>query len=568
MVSCADPLESFLRSVKDVISPLESGFSRFSRDLESHWCNNNSGGSRNGAGSVDFFAIGLPMKKREASASSAVVTASGERKRGFKSLLGSMSPNSKKKRGEREEGEEEEKRDESCSNCLGFAVGWSLFLNNFVQGFPTPFKSVKKCFGSDAKAKQKHKSKKSSGMNGEISSLELLLCLALDNLVQNLQMFDHMKIVSGMIKGRQADVNGLLANIKFARVGGAPASLVDAAATGGTVNDHVETRITTKDKGVDKVEGEAETAQKTSTRTTTKDKNVDKVQAEGGTAQKIVGGLLDIPLSNVERWKSTISTVSLMELIESIPQLGGKSSSSKEHPDKKKLFSVQDFFRYTESEGRRFFEELDRDGDGQVTLEDLEIAMRNRKLPMRYARDLMRRTKSNLFSKSIGWKQFLSFMEQKEPTILRAYTTLCLSKSGTLKKNQVLTSLKSAGLPANEDNAAAMMRYLNANTGGSISYSHFRNFMLLLPSDRLEDDPRNVWFEAATVVAVPPPVEISAENVLKSALAGGLASALSTSLLHPIDSIKANLPLSNQKSLHEYKLHLLPSQKLCLRFHR
>ena len=28
--------------------------------------------------------------------------------------------------------------------------------------------------------------------------------------------------------------------------------------------------------------------------------------------------------------------------------------------------------------GRRFFEELDRDGDGQVTLEDLEIAMRRR----------------------------------------------------------------------------------------------------------------------------------------------------------------------------------------------
>jgi len=133
---------------------------------------------------------------------------------------------------------------------------------------------------------------------------------------------------------------------------------------------------------------------------------------------------------------------------------------------------------------------LDTDGDGQVTLEDLEVAMRNRKLPRRYARDLLHHTRSNLFAKSIGWKQFLSLMEQKEPTILRAYTTLCLSKSGTLKKNQILTSLRSAGLPANEDNAVAMMRYLNADTGQSISYSHFRNFMLLLPSERLEDDPR------------------------------------------------------------------------------
>jgi hypothetical protein len=49
---------------------------------------------------------------------------------------------------------------------------------------------------------------------------------------------------------------------------------------------------------------------------------------------------------------------------------------------------------------------------------------------------------------------------------------------------------------------------------------------------------RNIWFEAATVVAVFPPIEISTGSVLKSALAGGLASALSTSLLHPIDSMK------------------------------
>lgn len=49
---------------------------------------------------------------------------------------------------------------------------------------------------------------------------------------------------------------------------------------------------------------------------------------------------------------------------------------------------------------------------------------------------------------------------------------------------------------------------------------------------------RNIWFEAATVVAVSPPIERSTGSVLKSALAGGLASALSTSLLHPIDSMK------------------------------
>lgn len=380
--------------------------------------------------------------------------------------------------------------------------------------------------------------------------LELLLCIAFDALAHNLQVLegackqkgeefgtaalqmDQFQVVRKVIVGKKADFDGFLSNLGFARVGAPSASFVD--------DSPVSAPPAAGQEGPTSVIGDRE-----------------EVDSGGASApqppQRFAGRLLNIPLSNVERLRSTLSTVSLTELIELVPQLVGRLSTSADsrlstsgdsHPDKKKLFSVQDFFRYTEVEGKRFFEELDRDGDGQVTLEDLEVAMRKRRLPRKYARDFLRRTRSNFFSKSIGWKQFLSLMEQKEATILRAYTTLCLSKSGTLQKNQILESLKGAGLPANEEHASAMLRYLNADSEGSISYSHFRSFMLLLPSERLEDDPRNIWFEAATLVAVPPPVEISTGNVLKSALAGGLASALSTSMLHPIDTMKTRVQAS------------------------
>lgn len=42
-------------------------------------------------------------------------------------------------------------------------------------------------------------------------------------------------------------------------------------------------------------------------------------------------------------------TVSLKELVEFLPRVG--RISKEEHPDKKGLLSVQDFFRYTEAEG-------------------------------------------------------------------------------------------------------------------------------------------------------------------------------------------------------------------------
>lgn len=40
--------------------------------------------------------------------------------------------------------------------------------------------------------------------------------------------------------------------------------------------------------------------------------------------------------------------------------------------------------------GKRLFDELDRDRDGQVTLDDLEVAMKKRRLPQRYAKEFMR----------------------------------------------------------------------------------------------------------------------------------------------------------------------------------
>nr|GME12892.1 mitochondrial substrate carrier family protein C [Ipomoea batatas] len=323
--------------------------------------------------------------------------------------------------------------------------------------------------------------------------------------------FDHLNALTSVFEGKRADANRFLGNLKFARVGSVPSSA-----------DGVSSPVTEdRDNAVNS--------------------SSPLENSVGNSPQRLANGLLSIPLSNIEQLRSTLSTVSLSELVELLPQLG---RPSQDHPDKKKLFSVQDFYRYTEAEGRRFFQELDRDCDGQVTLEDLEVALNDRKLPKQYAHEFMRHTRSHLFSKSFGWKQFLSLMEQKEPTILRAYTSLCLSKSGMLQKSEILASLRNSGVPANEDNAVAMMHFLNADREESISYGHFRNFMVLLPSDRLQQDPRSVQSETATEVSVAPPKEMPGGNVLKSALAGGISCALSTALMHPIDTVKVQSTVS------------------------
>lgn len=363
MVSGPDPVESLVHAVRGALSPIEAGFSRAARDLESHLRS-----SRGEAGRAELLEKpgGLATKNRTDDAVFRVSAAAEETKKGFsamkmpmKSLLGALFPNSSNGNGGggakadsvRKQGKEEA-RDGSCTNCLQFVADWSILLNNLAQAVPSPFKSVKKCFGTQreqedeslfvplqkAQSGEFHRAiiwekHRDSNSIGDSLSLELLLCLAIDSLVHNFQMlelickvskpsllpqFDHLKIIKGLISGKKADFDGFLSNMRFARVSGAPASLVGAASS--SVSDENEARASS---------GGTE-------------------EPESSLPQKLASGLLNIPLSNVERLRSTLSTVSLTELIEFIPQL---ARSTTDHPDKKKLFSVQDFFRYTEAEG-------------------------------------------------------------------------------------------------------------------------------------------------------------------------------------------------------------------------
>jgi hypothetical protein len=119
------------------------------------------------------------------------------------------------------------------------------------------------------------------------------------------------------LEGHKVDVNGFLGNLNFAKVGGVPSS---------AAGEEIASQKEMGDSGSEEI----------------------KEESVGISAQKVASNIFSIPLTNVERLKTTLSTVSLTELIELLPQLG---KTSKDHPDKKKLFSVQDFFRYTESEG-------------------------------------------------------------------------------------------------------------------------------------------------------------------------------------------------------------------------
>jgi Ca2+-binding EF-hand superfamily protein len=198
--------------------------------------------------------------------------------------------------------------------------------------------------------------------------------------------------------------------------------------------------------------------------------------------------------------------------------------------------------------GRKFFDEVDRSGKGKLTLDDLKDAMKKRNLPPHYAKAFMEKAKGNkIFARSITWEDFQSVMNERESTMLRTFNSMSMSRNGLLKTADIKQVLQGLDLPATEANVRAMMSHLRGSNEysrqGYVTYGQFRNFLMLLPHEvARETDPSRVWFEAATIVQFSPPVRTgNFKKAARAAFAGGLASASTTSMMHPLDTLKTRL---------------------------
>ena len=229
-----------------------------------------------------------------------------------------------------------------------------------------------------------------------------------------------------------------------------------------------------------------------------------------------------------------------------------------------------------EPAGRRFFDEMDRDHDGKLKLDDLkvraafsfdvvrasnmpdiplrsQVAMRRRKMPEWYAKAFYEKAKPTFFARSLSWEDFESAMNERESTMLRAYNSLGLSRSGRMTQEDVKKSLNRLGLPATDENATAMLKHLDLEGDGFVTYGQFRNFMMLLPKQvATSSDPSVLWFESSTMVQINQPKSERSATVklaIQAALAGALASGVSTAAMHPLDTLKTRVQSTVGKGL-------------------
>ncbi|KAL0403430.1 UNVERIFIED_CONTAM: hypothetical protein Sradi_1983800 [Sesamum radiatum] len=364
VVSGNNPLESFLNSVqvvKAAFSPLESNFRKVARSFEHCFNGVSKNGKLNiGVADANGELVAARLNVKNKSGQRVVVNGDGDDlKKGkvpIKIFVGifkeeyesndhcdtnvrhdwveKLNGNVWKKGLKQRYGSDRSRKEDGNGNFLHFEITLPALINGFLQALSNVNVEVKQRVAGETKLKEL------KVIEGKDLQFEYLIGFLynklshfpkfgediLDHESRNtdressgppFNQFGHFKALTSIFEGKRADVNGLFGNLKFAKVRGMPSSIVGVPST-------------------EDVRGEG----------------VNQEDIGGLSPPKLTNGVLAIPFSNVEHLRSTLSTASLTELIELLPQIG--RSVKEDHSDKKKLFSDQDFFRYTEAEGMFF----------------------------------------------------------------------------------------------------------------------------------------------------------------------------------------------------------------------
>jgi len=178
------------------------------------------------------------------------------------------------------------------------------------------------------------------------------------------------------------------------------------------------------------------------------------------------------------------------------------------------------------------FRRVDTDGNGHIDRGELQAACASLGLPSSddYVDEVIRGYDVD-GDKTISKKEFVGFIKQREQALWKAFQAIDVDKDGMLSQDEALKAVRQLGLKAEGRDAAQMIRLLDANHDGVVSYEEFRAYLSLLPAAQLRENVGWNWLAAASDRAVPAP----ASQPFKQLLAGALGGSISRTVVAPLD---------------------------------
>ena len=196
----------------------------------------------------------------------------------------------------------------------------------------------------------------------------------------------------------------------------------------------------------------------------------------------------------------------------------------------------------TDEELRNVYAEMDKDGSGRVEKAELQAGMLSLGLPSSddFVSDVMRNYDLDRDG-SISFDEFSRYVRTKERVIIKAFSAMDASGQGFLTETEIIRAVNAMGINATAKDARRMIRLLDQNGDGTVSYAEFRRYCTMLPSAQLQENSTWCWLGSATDTVVMSP----RSEPFKQLMTGGLAGVVARTCVAPLDRVRSIMMSGN-----------------------
>lgn len=202
-------------------------------------------------------------------------------------------------------------------------------------------------------------------------------------------------------------------------------------------------------------------------------------------------------------------------------------------------------------------------GQDQLSPNDLEAVLQKLHLPDSRVKEIFGRVDTNKDGR-ISYAEFSSYVDRHELELRTAFAAIDIDNSGSISADEIQGLLDRMNMSCSPERRDTILKVLDADGDGTVSYEEYRNFFALLdPEDLLRsldesssfgDLPASMMADifkspAASKPRSPPPAGVSgsadsagaAKAVALQLLPGGLAGSMAQTIVQPVETLKVRL---------------------------
>ena len=174
------------------------------------------------------------------------------------------------------------------------------------------------------------------------------------------------------------------------------------------------------------------------------------------------------------------------------------------------------------------FDDLDRDGSGEIDEEEIREGLKHLGLPSGddYVSDLLGGGLDVDKSKTVTKAEFVEYVKSKEKEMLKVFNDLDKDGSGTITGDEVVESMRRMGIDASDADGARMVELLDENKDGVVTFEEFKKYTSLLPAAQLRSNAAYCWMGSSVDRSVVAPRQRNAMRPCRPPLPSSLSDLL------------------------------------------